>query len=117
MPLNDGSYEDTVLEQTVGVVEDLVIAELTTDSLAYLEGCALSWLDKNKTRDGSFTLSFLDNESECDSNFLTLPAGVLPTDGVSKKKTTTIHHSGGQKSLKDNHYLVVGSFLSISRSD
>jgi hypothetical protein len=117
-PMKDGSYGDTVLEQTVGVVEDLVVAELPTDSLAYSEGCALNWLDKNKTRDGSFSLSFLDKESECDSNFLTSPSGVLPTVGESQKRTATIHHCGGQKSLKHNDYLVVGSFLlDVSCSD
>jgi hypothetical protein len=117
VPIKDGSYGDTVLEQTVGVVEDLVVAELPTDSLAYLEGCALTWLDKNKTRDESFSLSFLDNESKCDSGFLILPAGVLPTVGASQKQTATIHHNGGQKSLKHKYYLVVGSFLNVSCSD
>jgi hypothetical protein len=117
VPIKDSSYGDTVLEQTVGVVEDLVVAELPTDSLSYLEGFALNWLDKNKTRDKLFSLSFLDNESNCDSDFLTLPAGVLPTVGVSQKRTATIHHSGGHKSLKRNDYLVVGSFLNISRSN
>jgi hypothetical protein len=106
-----------MLEQTVGVVEDLVVAELPTDSLAYLEGCALNWLDKDKTRDGFFSLSLLDNETECDSNFLTLPVGVLPTVDVPQKGTATIHHSGGPKSLNHNDNLVVGSFLNVSRSD
>jgi hypothetical protein len=90
VPIDDGSVGDAVLKETVGLVEDLVVHELPTDSPAYLEGGALNWLDKNKKRDGSFTLSFSDNDSECDSNFITLPVGVFPPAGVSQKRTAAI---------------------------
>jgi hypothetical protein len=78
VPIDDHSVGDPVLKQTVGVVKDFVVHELPIDSTEYLEGSALNWLDKNKTRDGSFSLSFLDNESKYDLNFPTIPAGLLP---------------------------------------
>jgi hypothetical protein len=54
------------------------------------EGNSLNWLDRNRKRDGSFSLSSSDDESKCnldsDSDFLTLPAGTFPSSGISKKK-------------------------------
>jgi hypothetical protein len=77
----------------------------------------LNWLDKNKNRDGSFTLSFSDDDSECDSDFITLPPGAFPLVGVSPKRTAVIPHNSGHNSLKCNDYLVIGSFLNVSHSD
>jgi hypothetical protein len=103
--------------ETVGLVYNLVVHELPTDSPAYTEGGALNWLNKNKKRDGSFNLSFSDDDSECDSDFITSPPGVFPLPLVSHKWTAAIPHTSGQKSLKRNDYLVIGAFLNISRSD
>jgi hypothetical protein len=58
VPIDNGSVGNTALKQTVGLVNDLVVYELPTDSPTHSEGSALNWLDKNKKRDGSFTLSF-----------------------------------------------------------
>jgi hypothetical protein len=117
VPIDDGSVGDAVLTETVGLVDDLVAHELPTDSPAYSGGGTLNWLDKNKKRDGSFNLSFSNDDSECDSDFITLPPGVFPLVGVSQNWTAAIPHTSGQKSLKRNNYLVIGSFLNISRSD
>jgi hypothetical protein len=78
VPIEDGLGGVSVLWQTVGLVDDLVVCELPTHSTPHSKGGDLNWLDKNEKRDGAFFLSFSDEESECDPGFYTLPDGVLP---------------------------------------
>jgi hypothetical protein len=78
VPIEDGLAGVSVLQQTVGLVDDLVVPELPTHPPPHLEGGNLNWLDKNEKRDASFFLSFLDEESECDPGFYTLPRWCSP---------------------------------------
>jgi hypothetical protein len=116
--IEDGLAGVSVLRQTVGLVDDLVVRELPTHSTPDLEGGDLNWLDKNDKRDGAFFLSFSDEESECDPGFYTLPHGVLPLSrGVLQKwRASIIDHTACQKSFKLNDYFAMGSFLHVSRS-
>jgi hypothetical protein len=116
VPIEDGLAGVSVLQQTVGLVDDLVVRELPTYSTPLSEGGNLNWLDKNEKWDGSFFLSFSDEESECDPSFYTLSAGVLPSCGVSQKRRASIHRTAGQKSLKLKFYFAMGSFPHVSRS-
>jgi hypothetical protein len=114
VPIEDDLAGVSVLRQTVGLVDDLVVRELPTRSTPHSEGGDLNWLDKNEKRDGAFFLSFSDEESECDPGFYTLPADVLPLSrGVSQKRRASIDRTAGQKSLMLNDYFVMGS---VSRS-
>jgi hypothetical protein len=116
VPIDDGLVGVSVLQQTVGLVDDLVVCELPTHSTPLSEGGDLNWLDKNEKRDGALLLSLSDEESECDPGFNTLPAGVLPSRGVSQKWRASLHCTAGQKSLKLNDYFAMGSFPHVSRS-
>jgi hypothetical protein len=80
------------------------------------QGGNLNWLDKNEKRDGSFFLSFSDEESECDPGFYTLSAGVIPYRGVSQKRRASIARTAGQKNFNLNNYFAMGSFPHVSRS-
>jgi hypothetical protein len=105
VPIEDGLAGVSVLRQTVGLVDDLVVRELPTHSTPHSEGGHLNWLDKNEKRDNAFFLSFSDEESECGPGYYTLPAGVLPSSrGVSQKRRASIDRTAGQKSFKLNDY-------------
>jgi hypothetical protein len=100
VPIEDGFAQVSVLRQTVGLVDDLVVRELPTHSTPHSEDGNLNWLDKNEKRDGAFFLSFLNDKSECDPGFYTLPGGVLPSSrGVLQKRRASIDHTAGQKSF------------------
>jgi hypothetical protein len=117
VPIEDGLVGVSVLRQTVGLVDDLVVHELPTHTTRHWEGGDLKWLDKNEKRDGAFFLSFLDEESECNPGYCTLLAGVLPLSrGVSQKRRASIDCTVGQKSFKLNNYFAMGSFPHVSRS-
>jgi hypothetical protein len=54
VPIEDGLVGVSVLQQTVGVVDDLVVCELPTHSTPHSEGGDFNWLDKNEKRDSAF---------------------------------------------------------------
>jgi hypothetical protein len=109
--------EVSVLRQTVGLVDDLVVCELPTHSTPHSEGGNFNWLDENEKRDGAFFLSVSDEESEWDPGFYTLPDGVLPSSrGVSQKRRASIDRTAGQKSFKLNDYFAMCSVPHVSRS-
>jgi hypothetical protein len=114
--IDNGLVGVSVLQQTVGLVDDLVFCELPTHSTPLSEGGDLNWLDKNKKKDGAFFLSLLDEESKCNPGFNTLSAGVLPSRGVSQKRRASIDRTTGQKSFKLKDYFAMGSFPHVSRS-
>jgi hypothetical protein len=114
---NDGSYVDMVLEQTLGEVQDLVVAKAPMDSTASPGDHALDWQDINKSKDVSFSLSFSDNGSDQGSFTFISPTAVLPAVGVLQNRNATMHRGGAKKALKHNDNSVVGTFLNVSRSD
>lgn len=121
VPIDDGFIRVAVLRKTVGLGEDLEVQALSKKSPAFSEDGSLNWLDRNRKRDGSFSLSLSDDESECDSNygsdFLTLPACTFPSGGISKKRTASLHRSGCQKSSKRNDTFSLGCFPHVTRSE
>ena len=54
VPIEDGFAQVSVLRQTVGLVDDLVVRELPTHSTPHSEDGNLNWLDKKEKRDGAF---------------------------------------------------------------
>jgi hypothetical protein len=118
VPIEYGLAGISVLQQTAGLVDNLVVRELPTHSTPHSECGNLNWLDKNEKRDGAFFLSFSDEESKCNPGFYTLPAGVLPSShGVLQKRRASIDRTAGQKSFKLNDYFAMGSFPHVSRPD
>jgi hypothetical protein len=111
VPIDDGLVGVSVLQQTVGVVDDLVVCELPTHSTPHSEGGDLNWLDKNEKRVGAFFLSFLDDESECDPSFNTLPRGCSSLTWCIAK-TEGLHTSHRWSEVFEAQRLLCYGFLS-----
>ena len=63
VPIDDGLVRVAVLRKTVGLGEDLEVQELSKNSPAFSEDGSLNWLDRNRKRDGSFSLSLSIREA------------------------------------------------------